>query len=94
MKLKPLFDRVVITPKKQAEVTAGGLVLPVKEDKSQLATVVAVGDGGLIDGKETQMKLKVGQTVLYSKYAGSEFKLGEQDYIIIKQTDILAVVEE
>lgn len=95
MKLLPLFDRVIITPKKNAEVTNGGIILPsARSEKSQLATVVAVGDGGLIDGKETLMKLHVGQTVLYAKFAGSEFKIEEQEYIIIKQTDILAVVEE
>lgn len=63
------------------------------QEKSQLATVVAVGDGGLVDGKEVVMKLKIGQTVLFSKYAGNEFKIDNEEYIIIKQTDILAVVE-
>lgn len=95
MKLKPLFDRVVITPKKVPQKTSYGIMLPSSsQEKSQLATVIAVGDGGLIDGKEIQMKLKVGQTVLYSKYAGNEFKIEDEEYIIIKQTDILAVVEE
>ncbi len=95
MKLKPLFDRVIITPKQPNSKTAGGLMLPsANQEKQQLATVVAVGAGGIIDGKEVVMQLKVGQNVLYSKYAGSEFKLEDKDYIIIKQTDILAVVED
>ena len=95
MKLKPLFDRVILTPKKNAPTTTGGIMLPsASQEKSQLATVVAVGEGGLIDGKEIVMKLKVGQTVLYAKYAGNEFKMENNEYIIIKQTDILAVVED
>lgn len=94
MKLKPLFDRVLLSPKKNAETTNGGIMLPsASQEKSQLATVVAVGDGGLVDGKEVVMKLKIGQTVLFSKYAGNEFKIDNEEYIIIKQTDILAVVE-
>ena len=95
MKLIPLFDRVIITPKKAAQKTNCGIILPsASQEKSQLATVIAIGDGGLIDGKEVIMKLKVGQTVLYSKFAGNEFKIEGEEYIIIKQTDILAVIEE
>ncbi|MGI5842396.1 MAG: co-chaperone GroES [Christensenellales bacterium] len=95
MKLKPLFDRVILAPKKNELKTSSGLVLPsASATKSQLATVVSVGDGGIIDGKNVEMKLKVGQTVIYSQYAGNEFKIDGEEYIIIKQTDILAVVEE
>lgn len=95
MKLKPLFDRVIISQKKNASKTQGGIMLPsASQEKSQLATVIAVGEGGLIDGRDIEMKLKVGQTVLFAKYSGNEFKIDEEDYIIIKQTDILAVVEE
>jgi chaperonin GroES len=94
MKIIPLFDRVLITPKKNEPKTQGGIMLPsASQEKSQLAIVVAVGDGGLVDGKQTEMKIKVGQTVLYSRYAGNEFKMDDQEYIIIKQTDILAVIE-
>ena len=62
-------------------------------EKSQVATVVAVGDGGLVDGKETKMQLKVGQEVLYAKYSGTEFSLDGKKYIVLKQTDVLAVLE-
>lgn len=95
MKLKPLFDRVILAPKKNELISSAGLVLPAASaTKSQLATVVSVGEGGIIDGKNVEMRLKEGQTVIYSQYAGSEFKVDGEEYIIIKQTDILAVVEE
>lgn len=94
MNLKPLFDRVILSPEKSAEKSQGGLMLPsTSQEKSQIATVVAVGEGGIVDGKEVMMKLKVGDRVLYTKYAGSEFKIDGNEYIVIKQTDILAVVE-
>ena len=76
MAIKPLFDKVVIKAIEQEETTASGIVLPgTAKEKPQLATVVAVGPGGLIDGKEVKMQVKVGDKVLYSKYAGSEFKI-------------------
>lgn len=93
MNLKPLFDRVILSPEKSAEKSQGGLMLPTSsQEKSQIAVVKAVGEGGLVDGKEIPMKLKVGDRVLYTKYAGSEFKVDGEEYIIIKQTDILAVI--
>ena len=95
MKIKPLFDRVVILPKEAEKETASGIILPTaSQEKSQIATVVAVGEGGTMDGKTVEMKLKVGQEVLYTKYSGTEFNMDGQKYIVIKQTDILAVLEK
>ena len=92
--LKPLGDRVVIKMLEKEETTKSGIILAGNaQEKSQIATVVAVGEGGIVDGKEVVMKLKVGDRVLYTKYAGSEFKIDGNEYIVIKQTDILAVVE-
>ena len=94
MKIKPLFDRVVILPKDAEKETKSGIILPTASaEKSQVATVVAVGDGGLVDGKETKMQIKVGQEVLYAKYSGTEFSLDGKKYIVLKQTDVLAVLE-
>jgi len=94
MKIKPLFDRVVILPKDAEKETKSGIILPTASaEKSQVATVVAVGEGGLVDGKETKMQLKVGQEVLYAKYSGTEFSLDGKKYIVLKQTDVLAVLE-
>jgi len=94
MAIKPLFDKVVIKAIEQEETTASGIVLPgTAKEKPQLATVVAVGPGGLIDGKEVKMQVKVGDKVLYSKYAGSEFKIDGEEVVIVRQSDILAIVE-
>lgn len=94
MKLKPLFDKVIIEPKEENKETAGGILLPsVSQDKSQLAKVIAVGEGGLPDGKEMKMKVKIGDTVLYAKYAGTELEQNGKKYIVIRQADILAIVE-
>lgn len=94
MNLKPLFDRVILSCEKNEQISQGGLMLPTaSQEKSQIAKVIAVGEGGIVDGKNQEMKVKVGDRVLYTKYAGSEFKLDGEEYIIIKQTDILAVIE-
>ena len=94
MNIKPLFDKVVLMTTDKEETTASGFILPsASQEKQQTAKVVAVGPGGIIDGKEITMQVKVGDSVLYAKYAGSEFKLGGKEYIIIKQSDILAIVE-
>ena len=94
MKVKPLFDRVVIKNVETEEVTKGGIVLPGSaKEKPQMAEVLAVGPGGLVDGKEVKMQVKVGQKVIYSKYAGTEVKLDDQEMILVRQSDILAVVE-
>lgn len=94
MKIRPLFDRIVIEPVDTEEKTKSGIVLLAKDqEKPQMAKVVAVGPGGNIDGKEVVMELKVGDKVLYSKYAGSEFKIDGKDVTIMRQSDVLAVVE-
>lgn len=93
MQLKPLFDKVVIAAVEEQEKTASGIVLPdAAKEKPQLAEVLAVGPGGMLDGKEVNMCVKVGDKVLYSKYAGNEFKIDGKDVIIIRQSDILAIV--
>ena len=94
MKLNPLFDRVVIRNIEAEEVSRGGILLAGNaKEKPQTAEVVAVGPGGVVDGKEVKMVVKVGDKVVYTKYAGSEVKLDGVEYIIGKQGDILAIVE-
>ena len=94
MTIKPLFDKVVIKAIETDEKTASGIVLPgATKAKPQLAKVLAVGPGGMIDGVDVTMQVKVGDTVLYSKYAGSEFKVDGEEVIIVRQADILAIVE-
>ena len=95
MKIKPIFDRVVLLPKEADKETKSGIILPTASlEKSQIATVVAVGEGGLVDGKEVKMQVKEGQEVLYSKYSGTEFTLDGKKYIVIKQNNILAILED
>ena len=94
MKLTPLGDRVVLKQLVAEETTKSGIVLPGQsKEKPQQAEVIAVGPGGVIDGKEVKMEVKVGDQVIYSKYSGTEVKLDEDEYIIVKQNDILAVIE-
>lgn len=94
MKIKPLGERVVIKMLETEETTKSGIVLPGSaKEKPQVAEIVAVGPGGLSDGKEIKMEVKVGDKVLISKYAGTEVKIDNQEYTILKQSDILAVVE-
>jgi len=94
MKLKPLCDRVVIRQLEAEETTKSGIVLPSQaKEKPQQAEVVAVGPGGVVDGKEIKMEVKPGDKVIYSKYAGTEVKLENEEFIIVKQSDILAIVE-
>ena len=94
MKLIPLADRVVIKNVEAEETTKSGIVLPGSaKEKPQMAQVVAVGPGGVIDGKEVQMHVQPGQKVIYSKYAGTEVKFEGAEYIIVRQNDILAIVE-
>lgn len=93
MKLVPLADRVVLKQLVAEETTKSGIVLPGQsKEKPQQAEVVAVGPGGVVDGKEIKMEVKEGDNVIYSKYAGTEVKLDEEEYIIVKQNDILAVI--
>jgi chaperonin GroES len=94
MKLKPLGDRVVIKQLEAEEKTKSGIVLPNQsKEKPQEAEVLAVGPGGIIDGKEIKMEVKVGDKIIYSKYAGTEVKIEKEEFIIVKQSDILAIVE-
>ncbi len=94
MKIKPLFDRIVIQEVQSATTTSSGLVLPDSaQEKPQMAKVLAIGPGGIIDGKEIVMQIKVGDTVLYNKYAGSDFKLDGEEVTILRQSDVLAIVE-
>ena len=94
MKLVPLGDRVVLKQLEAEETTKSGIVLPGQaQEKPQEAEVIAVGPGGVVDGKEVKMEVKTGDKVIYSKYAGTEVKLDGEEYIIVKQNDILAVVE-
>ena len=94
MKLVPLGDRVVLKQLVAEETTKSGIVLPGQnKEKPQQAEVVAVGPGGTIDGKEVKMEVKVGDNVIYSKYAGTDVKIEEEEFIIVKQSDILAVIE-
>ena len=93
MKLVPLFDRVVLKQLVAEETTKSGIVLPGQaKEKPQQAEVIAVGPG-VVDGKEIKMQVKPGDKVIYSKYSGTEVKVEEEDYIIVKQNDILAVIE-
>ena len=95
MKLVPLADRVVLKALEAEETTKSGIVLPGQaQEKPQQAEIIAVGPGGLIEGKEVKMFVDVGQKVIYGKYAGTEVKLGDDEYIIVRQSDIMAIVEE
>ncbi|MDO4838391.1 MAG: co-chaperone GroES [Clostridia bacterium] len=94
MAVKPLGDRVVIKNCEAEETTKSGLILTsAAKEKPQMAEVLAVGPGGMVDGKEVTMQVKVGQKVIYSKYAGTEVKVDGEEIIIVRQSDILAVVE-
>ncbi|MCI8821493.1 MAG: co-chaperone GroES [Lachnospiraceae bacterium] len=94
MKLVPLGDRVVLKQSEKEETTKSGIILAAKaQEKPVTAEVVAVGPGGMVDGKEVTMQVKPGDRVIYSKYAGNEVKLDEEEFVIVRQNDILAVVE-
>ncbi len=95
MKLVPLGDKIVLKQFEAEETTKSGIVLPGQaKEKPQEAEVLAVGPGGIIDGKEVKMQVKVGDKVIYSKYSGTEVELDHEEYIIVKQSDILAIVED
>ncbi|MDE7034928.1 MAG: co-chaperone GroES [Eubacteriales bacterium] len=94
MKLKPLSDRVVIKMVEAEETTASGIILAGSaKEKPQVAEVLAVGPGGVVDGKEVVMQVKVGDKVITSKYSGTEVKIDGEEMIVVRQGDILAVVE-
>ena len=95
MQLVPLFDRVVLKQLEAEETTKSGIVLPGQnKEKPQQAEVIAVGPGGVVDGKEIKMQVEVGQKVIYSKYSGTDVELdNDEKYIIVKQNDILAILK-
>lgn len=94
MKLVPLFDRVVLKQLAAEETTKSGIVLPGQaKEKPQQAEVIAVGPGGVVDGKEVTMQVKVGDKVIYSKYSGTEVEIEEEKYTVVKQNDILAILQ-
>ena len=94
MRLSPLTDRVVLKQLEAEETTKSGIILAASaQEKPQEAEVIAVGPGGVVDGKEINMEVSVGQKVIYSKYSGTEVKLDGEEFIIVRQSDILAVVE-
>ncbi len=94
MNIKPLADRVVIQMQEAEETTKSGIILAGSaKEKPEVAQVVAVGPGGIVDGKEVVMELKVGDKVLISKYAGTEVKIDGEEYTILRQSDVLAIVE-
>ena len=94
MTLKPLADRVVVKMVEAEETTKSGIILAgTAKEKPQVAEIIAVGPGGMVDGKEVKMYLKEGQKVLMSQYAGTNVKIDGQEYIILRQSDILAIVE-
>ena len=94
MTIRPLADRVVVKPAEVEETTKSGIILAASaQEKPQFAEVVAVGPGGEIDGNKVEMYIKVGEKVIVSKYAGTEVKLNKEEYTIVRQSDILAVIE-
>ena len=94
MTLVPLGDRVVLKQLVAEETTKSGIVLPGQsKEKPQQAEVIAVGPGGMVDGKEVKMEVKPGDQVIYSKYSGTEVKLDEEEFIVVKQSDIVAIIE-
>ncbi len=94
MKLVPLGDRVVLKQLEAEETTKSGIVLPGQsKEKPQQAEVIAVGPGGIVDGKEVKMEVKKGDKVIFSKYAGTEVKLDKEELIVVRQSDILAVIK-
>lgn len=94
MTIKPLMDRVLIKMTEAEETTKSGIILTASAaEKPQVAEVIAVGPGGIVDGKEIEMHVKVGDKVITSKYGGTEVKMGGEEYIILRQADILAIVE-
>ncbi len=95
MQIKPLFDKVVVESVAQEERTKSGFILPSSaQEKPQTARIVAVGEGGMVDGNEVKMIVKVGDVVLFSKYSGTEFKVDGKEFTIIRQSDILAIVNK
>lgn len=95
MKLKPLGDKVVLKHMEAEETTKSGIILAAQaKEKPQQAEVIAVGPGGIVDGKQIDMQVKAGDKVIYSKYSGTEVKLDDVEYVVVRQNDIVAIVED
>lgn len=93
MRIEPLFDRVLLIPEENSNTTKSGIILPsTAQEKPQIGIIEAIGTGGILDGEEIVMQVKVGQKVLYNKYAGSELKLNNINYVILRQSDIIGVL--
>ena len=94
MEIKPLFDRVLLEPEKNSNQTQSGIMLPeMAQEKSQIAIVKAIGEGGTFDGKESKIQVAIGDRVIYNKFAGTEIKIEGKEFIIIRQTDILCILQ-
>lgn len=91
--IKPLMDRVVVKMKEQEETTASGIILTASKEKPQIAEVIAVGPGKIVDGEKEEIVVKVGDNIILNKYAGTEVKYEGEEYLIVSQSDILAIVE-
>ena len=95
MNFKPLFDRVVVEPNQKENITNAGIVLPeTSQERPQTGIVVAVGDGENLDNQKVEMKVKIGDKILFNKYSGNELKLNEKNYIVLRQIDIIGVFNE
>ena len=95
MKIKPLGEMVVLKMAEAEETTTSGIILAgAAKEKPQMAEVIAVGPGGMVDGKEVKMELKVGEKVIARKYAGTEIKLDGEEYIVLRQSDVLGIIED
>ena len=94
MNIKPLGDRIVIKVLEKEEKTKGGIVLPdTAKEKPQKGEVLAVGSGEIVEGKKVPLEVKVGDKIIFSKYAGTEIKLDDEEYLILRQSDVLAILE-
>ncbi len=94
MQIKPLYDRVVVLPQKTENKCPSGIILPqVSDEKSSLGEIVFVGDGQTFEGNKVEMQVKIGDKVLYSKFAGAPYKINDNDYVIMRQADILAIIK-
>ena len=95
MNFKPLFDRIVVEPNQKENITNAGIVLPeTSQERPQTGIVVAVGDGDNLDNQKVEMKVKIGDKILFNKYSGNELKLNEKNYIVLRQIDIIGVFNE
>lgn len=95
MNFKPLFDRVVVEPNQKENITNAGIVLPeTSQERPQTGIVVAVGDGENLDNQKVEMKVKIGDKILFNKYSGNELKLNEKNYIVLRQIDIIGVYND